>query len=279
MIIAKESAREAQDLALYAKVNRADVRTGQDSGIPVGFVGVYLNEGAEKSRQEFMRECQHEMKRGPVMTQIQSLQHKDVMVLIPDKYFSFDSKNCKEGEMLIKIPNTDKGLEFSAKMMKAVVDVDKAMDSHKIQLYHSAVDVVFTPESLRAKKYYRKETCRNREFPNTESFVKYVQQHGPRKFVDCEFKNVDFRLAEKELKRRCECLYSAKGDKFNFSHMSFTNCNLRGCQTDSRFINVELSRNNIRQQERMNDFGEKAPELVMDNVRTNSRDAQRGARA
>ena len=279
MIIAKEAAREAQDLALYAKVNRADIRTGQDSGIPVGFVGVYLNEGAEKSRQEFMRECQHEMKRGPVMSQIQSLQHKDVMVLIPDKYFSYDSNNCKEGEMLIKIPNKDKGLEFSAKMMKAVVDVHKAMDSHKVQLHHSAVDVVFTPESLIAKKYYRKETCRNREFSNTESFVKYVQQHGPKKFVDCEFKNVDFRLAEKELKRRCECLYSDSRDKFDFSQMQFTNCNLRGCQTDSRYINVELNRNNVRQQERMNDFGEKVPELVMDNVRTNSRDTQRGARA
>ena len=96
------------------------------------------------------------------------------------------------------------------------------------------MDIAFTPRSLRNKQYYRETSCHDREFSGTEEFVSYVQAHGSKQFTRCVFQDVDFRLAEVELKRRCERVFGDKEDKFKFSEMGFErngflNCQSAGC--------------------------------------------------
>lgn len=282
MQFAKEEACSAQDLALYAKVSREDIRSGEGSGIPAGYIGVFMKDGSKKDRSEFLDSCRHAINKGPVYLEVERLEYKDVMVLVPDKYFSFDKNNCRDGELLIKIPEKDGSIKLPGKIRKAVMDTEKAMDERKLGLCHSAVDIAFTPRSLSKKQFYRETSCHDKEFSGTEEFVSYVQAHGPKQFTRCVFQDVDFRLAEVELKRRCERVFGDKEDKFKFSEMGFERNGFLNCQSaDCNHIQIDLSKNLVREvkeNKQTNDFGDKPVELVLDDVRKSVRENSRGGR-
>lgn len=282
MLLAKDAAHKAQNLALFAKVSRRDVISGENSGIPAGYVGVYLNEDRVSERNDFLSTCCHSINRGSTYVEVESLQHKETVVLIPDKYFSFDGKNCKEGEMLIKIPEKDGGIRLPGKITKHVMDTDMAMDEHRLSLYRSGVDVSFTPNSLRQKQYYRDDVCNNKEFGNTEEFVSYVQKHGPKKFTNCVFQDVDFEMAEIELKRRCDRVFVEKSERFQFSEMKFEQNGFMNCQSaNCKYIQIDPAKNIVRNSEenkKSNSLVDDNVELVMDTVRKQSRDNSRGGR-
>lgn len=165
MRFAKEEACFAQNLALYAKVSREDTRFGEGSGIPAGYIGVFMKDGSKKDRSEFLDSCRHAINKGSVYLEVERLEYKDVMVLVPDKYFSFDKNNCRDGELLIKIPLKDGGIKLPGKIRKAVMDTEKAMDERKLGLCHSAVDIAFTPRSLSKSSFIVKRLVTTRNFP------------------------------------------------------------------------------------------------------------------
>ena len=236
------------DLAVNVKFNDDQIiRKGDD--IPEGYVKINLSSNFKENRKEFVDSVEltisYHSSHYPSLEPLKEKKLTEAYIYVPEKYVQ---KIFNHSYLMIEKEKED---IIQGKLVSHRVDIDHFVKHSKfkrtgfsqdIKMSVNALNDILTgvenrpdiliPSVLRLSGYNRDSG--KQTFKGTEEFVKYVQNHGYKKFKGCTFENVDFNEATYALEKIRPV--------FDYKKMDFEGCTFKNCEMSvhgTKFIDTK----------------------------------------